>query len=93
MSGMTILETIVPQCSNDILNVLMLKYLKKSFPVKRIKSKKDKNFKRAIIIYPNEIYFISNGIDIIKLRMVDILIKLFNCEKENANIVVNKYFI
>jgi hypothetical protein len=93
MNGITILETTVPHHSNDILNSLMLNYLKKCFPVKRIKSKKDKSFKRAIIIYSNETYFISNGIEIIKLRMIDILLNIFDCDKENANIVVNNYFI
>lgn len=92
MNGIMNSETIPYQISDTILIDIMLNYLKKCFPIKRIKNKKDKNFKRAIIVNPNEVYYLCNGNETIKLRFITILMNIFFCNKNDANIVVSKYF-
>jgi hypothetical protein len=88
MNG-TILVTIVFQIFKGLMDKIMLNYLTKCFPVKKVKRKG--KFKRAIEIYPDECYFISDGTKPIKHRLIDIIKNNFDCSEGQSTGIVKRF--
>lgn len=71
------------------MDEIILRYLTKAFPIKKIKRKT--KFKRAIEIYSDECYYLSDGTSGIKNRLETIVKSNFDCTKEEAESVVKKF--
>jgi hypothetical protein len=76
---------------NEIEHNLMFKFLKRNYPIHRLKS--NERFKRAIILDNGSIYFLSDEKSHINLKneLIKIIKIVFFCLDENAKKIVKSY--
>ena len=74
----------------DIDEYIILKFLKRSYPITRVKYVK--KFKRGIILN-NTVYLIGNESSRIQLRfkLIDKLNIIFGCSKDKSDVILNKF--
>ena len=70
---------------------LMLKFLKKNFPVYRLKN--GLRFKRTIILETGESYLLSNkdSVNDLYFKLYDVLRTVFNADKNTNKFVLDKF--
>lgn len=77
--------------SNDIEKILMFSFLKKNFPVSRIKS--NGRFKRGIILNDGSQHILNSTSHNIPLKenLINVLIKVFSCDPEMAKETISNF--
>jgi len=75
----------------DLDEKIILNFLKKNYPVYRLKYKK--RFKRAIILDNNEIFYLSDGISMNNLyyKLLDIVKILFYIDEKKSGDILKLY--
>jgi hypothetical protein len=70
---------------------LMIKFLKKNFPVYRLKH--DMRFKRTIVLETGESYLLSNkdSVNDLYFKLSDILKTVFNTDKNTNKFVLDSF--